>query len=301
MDCLTCRTLLGDGTAGAGRAVREHLRGCPACRDLERLLGQGLSFPSVEVPEGLVDDVLRRTSGSACAQAAEMACELVDDNLTGIDLELMHLHLGDCPDCARLVSTLVYLSENLPSMARVDPGRAFTREVLAMTPSRSLEPRPRWAELWGAVWRRPRFALELAYLTAVTLWIAFSLAGSPLDEQVVRMARAPGVQRLVKAPEAVPRVVAGAASLGEVAWETAEQRSARTLRIVQTDLSRRANRSRGARQALHRNGAELRRAAVNLDLKSGYSALSRVPGDLADLVKQFAASPSDAPDALDRS
>jgi hypothetical protein len=109
--------------------------------------------------------ILARTSGPACGRFHDLACDLADDLLTGDDLALAEGHLAHCPACRALVSSLREAALVLPAFAQAAPGEAFTASVLAQTRRLCLvQPPDRLVEGWTRFLRRPRAALESAYL-----------------------------------------------------------------------------------------------------------------------------------------
>lgn len=306
MNCRECRSLLTDYverrlSAESAARIAAHLSDCPRCRDIELLLRDGPAVPGVDPPDGLLEGVLRRTTGPACRRAEELLGDLVDGTLAGLDLDLLNSHLDHCGGCRALAASMSRIGAELPSLARVEPDGWFVSRVLAATVGHAGEPVPRGVSLWRRLWQRPRFALELAYVAAAVVWLAVAIGGSPRDLRLPEVARTTSAGGLDAARQAGPRVVARVTAVGDVAWQTVESHGADTLRTVRTDLARRIDRSHPARRALARDGAQLKQAVRSLDIDAGYAALSRVPGNLADVLKQLTTEPEGPSSGLDRS
>lgn len=135
-------------------------------------------------PPGFTDAVLRATSGPACGSAEERLCDWVDGLLEADDEELVRLHAGSCAACAALARVILAMREDLPALAEMDPGAAFTREVLAASAPLVARRRPlaaRLRERWQGILRRPRFAWEGAYIGSFLLLLLFGTPLSPLS------------------------------------------------------------------------------------------------------------------------
>lgn len=140
--------------------------------------------------------ILARTSGSACGRLRDLVCDLVDETLASDDVDLVRGHLVHCPACQGLVSRLQTARQILPSFAQVDPGAAFTAAVLIQarrTPSRPLQPPDPFTAGWARLMRRPRAAMEAAYLaTAAGVFLTqIPVPGShgPLGSVIVSRVR----------------------------------------------------------------------------------------------------------------
>jgi len=163
-----------------------------------------MSRPPVSISAALADltaSILARTSGPACDRLRGLACDFVDGALPADDLELVAQHLEHCPQCRGLVTGLAPAIRVLPEFAQVDPGLSFTASVLTRTRSPLpliLPPPDRFLAGWANLMRRPRAALEAAYLvTAAGLILSqiplpgsAGLAGSALISQVRTEGRA---------------------------------------------------------------------------------------------------------------
>ena len=129
-----------------------------------------MSRPPLSISAALSDltaAILAQTSGPACDRLRGLACGFVDGTLPTEDRELVSLHLEHCPQCRAMVAGLGEAIRVLPGFAQVDPGAAFTTAVLTRTRSPlppSLPPPDRFLAGWGNLMRRPRAALEAAYL-----------------------------------------------------------------------------------------------------------------------------------------
>ena len=141
--------------------------------------------PEMQPPDDFLGSVLRATSGSACGAAELQLCALVDGALDAVEAELVRGHLESCTGCAALFHALSELSEALPEMQEVDPGRAFTAAVIART---SGSRRSQLAARFRALWMRPAFALEGAYLGALVLVGVLALPGVSSLKAVPRLA-----------------------------------------------------------------------------------------------------------------
>lgn len=211
---MTCRELerlleawlAGELSAPERAACERHLATCGECRELAELAGWAESPGTVlgtEPAPDLVAGVLERTTGSACARVREELVPLVDGELPGSLHELVELHLASCPGCQELRRLLAELADDLPLLAEVDPGPDFVESVLERT-VRADRPRSSaaagavagvgrdraswgtldrlrrwWAATWPALVRRPRFALEAAYVLALVLTPLFAWAELP--------------------------------------------------------------------------------------------------------------------------
>jgi hypothetical protein len=147
--------------------------------------------------EEFVQDVLNRTSGSACGRALGMLPDLSEGRLGDLDRQLVQAHLEHCTACRQVAVTLGWLGGLLPDMAEVDPGPAFTETVLARTsralsneekavragenfgPARWLDRLGRW---WQAQLEKPQFALQFAYVATVLILALTATPWSPLKE-----------------------------------------------------------------------------------------------------------------------
>lgn len=152
------------GAAALSGAMREHIGACRRCAEL--LHSFGLHEGDAD---GLVRDVLRRTTGDTCAVAHGRICETLDAGVRP-DISL-GAHLDTCSDCAALYAALQVLPLDLAELAWLEPDADFLADVLARTSER---PSPgRWLQ---ALLMRPRLALEGAYLG--TLLVALLLGPS---------------------------------------------------------------------------------------------------------------------------
>lgn len=147
----------------------------------------------------LTASILALTSGPACGRFRDRACDLADGSLAGDDLALAEGHLAHCPACQALVSSLIEAALVLPAFAQVPPGEGFTIAVLAQTRLLYLvQPPDRLVEGWARFLRRPRAALESAYLataaglilTQIPLPRAMDRAGLALVSRVRTESRA---------------------------------------------------------------------------------------------------------------
>lgn len=122
-------------------------------------------------PLDLTRAILARTSGDPCQRLQHLACDFVDGHLDAGQAGLARLHLGHCEACSALVAALATLQATLPTLAQAEPGPWFTQRVLRATrqapDQRTSAPRPaNPGDLWRQLMRRPRIALEAAYLGA---------------------------------------------------------------------------------------------------------------------------------------
>jgi len=157
-----------------------------------------LSGPAA--PSDLTVAILAQTSGPACDRLHRLACDFVDELLPAEDRELASLHLEHCPPCQGLVAGLHVTLRVLPGFAQVDPGAAFTASLLLRTRSPLpliLPPPDRFLAGWANLMRRPRAALEAAYLATAAGFILTQIplpgsagsAGSALISQARTEAR----------------------------------------------------------------------------------------------------------------
>jgi len=167
-------------------------------------------FLPPDMPLGLTQAILARTSGSTCQRLKDLACAYVDGALEVGQQSLGRGHLEICPSCAALVKALALSETTLPSLVHLNPGPWFTQRVLRATVHRTEQP-----SLWWKLMHRPRIALEAAYLGA-----AAGLMGSYLPLPMPHLtARVPAMVQPLGA--SVQRVV------GQVVQ--AERRTSNTL------------------------------------------------------------------------
>lgn len=208
MDCNEVQHLLEALLAGTlppalHQAMDAHAVACVPCRVL---VACAVGAPSVDVPPGLAESILRRTTGPACGRASEMLDGFLDGTLPGPDRELVALHVGFCPTCAAQARALARLAADLPALAEIRPASPFVERVLART-SRSPRRRfaawvRRWPELGRDLLLRPRFAVEGAYFGALLLVAVFGLlAPAGLAERVRSVARANPMRALAAPAE----------------------------------------------------------------------------------------------------
>lgn len=260
-------------------AVRDHLRSCARCHEMEILVRESLDVPEIAVPADLTDSILQRTSGSPCARSRELLCGFVDDTLSGVDTDLVGLHLETCDECRSLATTLTRLAEDLPEMARLSPGESFTGDVLAATvTARAPElARAPWWERWL---QRPRLAWEAAYVGAFVLWMVFSLpvpAVQAMPEKAMSWLTRNPVEELREPATEVVRE----------AWSATGARGVEVVRGVGDGLEQRYERTGEPRGELRRNGAALGDAIQSLDLDRTFDAVKGIGGSAGAAWKRF--------------
>jgi hypothetical protein len=142
--------------------AERHLQGCPECRLLLALWDEPpLSAPGAS---DMTMDILARTSGPACPRLREQACAFVDGELDEGRSNLVRGHLEHCGSCSALVASLVELKGLLPQLASLDPGPAFTQEVLRRSVRLpAWDPWTEFQAFWRRLFHRPRFCFEAAY------------------------------------------------------------------------------------------------------------------------------------------
>jgi hypothetical protein len=281
-------SLLGERATPAERAEADaHLKACARCAELDSLLRTGTRRAG---PVDLASEVLARTSGPACERARQIVVEARGHDRDPMDRRLVDLHLDTCSACTAFVSTVAALGRDLPHLAAVDPGPTFLAAVLAAT-SGAAAPPPAAAEPWWTRFVvRPRFALELAFVGSMAVWLGFSLPPAVRSAPVEALARlrpAIGEARNVRRVVALPQ--RGAVKLGEqVQFATARGRA--TLGDVAEDLQTRAQRTRPSREALSGRTADLGQAVGRGDFDGGLGALRGIAKELGTLVRSFASS-----------
>ena len=221
------------------RAADEHLAQCDVCTALLRTLGDMLaSLPTAAMPGPLPDasltrTIVERTSGSPCERAQGFLVELVDGALGSEETGLVRSHLEHCTRCPALHGALQWLGHELPAMAEIDPGPAFTRAVVANTAGRPVAQTQRGpagreaaADWWARVVARPRFAWEAAYVALLVLVGLFGTSVSPFRGVP---SRALAIVQLD--PRSAARAVYdGVDTAGRHAWDASAGRIARSAR-----------------------------------------------------------------------
>jgi anti-sigma factor RsiW len=189
MDCRTFHERLAEWLEqrlahAERRAAERHLTGCAACRSLVEPFADDSTVEPVDAPADLAASILERTSGGTCGRAEERLAAFVDGELSDTDTALVGGHVDGCRECAALATALARLSEELPSLAELEPDARFVDDVLGATlprPRRAARRLAAWREAWTRLVQRPRFALEGAYVASFVLVLVFGLPGSPLS------------------------------------------------------------------------------------------------------------------------
>jgi anti-sigma factor RsiW len=203
MNCNGFGVILADfqgGTLSPGEraAAESHLRACDACRRLLAIACGNAGILSEEKSRALTRSIIERTSGSACPRVEEQLCSLVDDELDHENSQLVALHLDYCASCKAVADSLKIMREVLPEMAKMEPGRNFTREVVGATSGwRPFRPglRTRLLTWWNRLVQRPRFSYEAAYVGTLASVFVFGSPVPPLPGTVLDALRsAPLVQ-----------------------------------------------------------------------------------------------------------
>ena len=181
-------------------------------------------FPPLD--SRLTEAILARTSGSPCRRLEALACDLVDGLLEPVQASLAEAHLAHCPACRTLVAGLRELDAVLPAFAELDPGPAFTADILEETLPR---PGPSFHTTWIRLMRRPRICLETAFLGTVAGLLTLqaplplrALTGPALSRLAAPLDRMPPI---LQASQARSRACASRATLAA----TQEARRVRTF------------------------------------------------------------------------
>jgi hypothetical protein len=164
-------------TGEARRAALEHAAECASCSE-RFMAAEGTDFD-------LAGSVLRLTSGPACGSARPLLCDEIDGEIEQVDSELVRMHVDGCAECAALLEALAALDGDLPLMAEMAPDERFVDEVLDKT-LQVRSPAGRWADRLALavrqMVRRPRFAMEGAYVGTLLLLLVFGAQSTLLAE-----------------------------------------------------------------------------------------------------------------------
>jgi hypothetical protein len=163
-----------------------------------------MSDPLFPAASDLTASILSRTSGPACPRLHALAWDLLAGQLAPDDQELAQQHLAYCPACQELLARLEAARQVLPGFADLDPGPAFTAAVLRRTcavPPMPRRPPDPLVEGWSRLMRRPRAALEAAYLATAAGLI---LTQMPLPGS--GQAAGPAFVGLIRQESRAPRV-----------------------------------------------------------------------------------------------
>jgi hypothetical protein len=158
----------------------------------------------METPDDLTNSILKRTSGPACGRSRECLPDFVDGRLDAGSGGLLALHLEYCSRCGALDQTLRELAGTFPGMALLEPEESFTAAVMqATTDPRPLRRTFGFLDWWGRLIRRPRFALEMAYvgtlLCVLVIGNPAELVGKVTAQQVAAGGSPSGVSQLLPA------------------------------------------------------------------------------------------------------
>ena len=160
------------------RALERHLARCDECRGLDAALRDASA--SVDLVVGW-----RQRGSGACEQARlRLVAPATADELGD---RLVRDHVDSCAPCARFAEALVLADRTLPTLASLDPGPEFTRDVLALTTAHSgASDQSAVDSRWERVrsWcleqaARPRFAAEFSYAAMLALVLLFGTPVSP--------------------------------------------------------------------------------------------------------------------------
>ena len=297
MDCRSFHDRLEDFidgrlTTSDRRTADEHQLGCPSCREVVEILMAASAAIPREAPPDLTRAILERTSGSACESSRDLLCDFADQSLAPVDAELVRLHLDDCGECSALTGAIARLTEELPELAELAPDAAFVDDVLARTlPWRHRLRRrfPVLADLGGRMVRRPRFALEAAYVCTVVLMLAVGPRTLARVPEWVGRVKTPSTVELEITAEMRNRVASG---LGEL-WNVTAGRAAEVSREVRDGLSERYERTEEARDELRRHRDELVEAAREIDPGTAVTALKGIGSGLGTISRDFASDEID--------
>lgn len=183
--------------------------------------------------EELTRSVLARTSGSSCPSAHERLAPLADGDLEAGDAELIRLHVAHCGECARILDVVAWLAKELPALAEVEPGPAFTRDVMAATAGRRSfagvvqDWMDRARDAARALAVRPRLPLEGAYIGAMVVWLLVAAPFSPLrgvPEQAAELARINPAAVAQAAVVPLPEFLSNPADAARAFWSSTATR-----------------------------------------------------------------------------
>lgn len=171
-----------DGNLDPARrqACLDHAVDCPSCGELLTAVGSVTANLPESSSTQLVETVLEQTIGSACQRARETLPDFVDQELAPTDRELLDLHTESCTACRRLASTLALLRRELPRLAEAPLDDRFTAEVLAATLPRHHRLAQWWQSHWSGWVRRPRFAMEAAYVGLLVVMLVLGAFSTPV-------------------------------------------------------------------------------------------------------------------------
>ena len=174
------RLVDGDLQEADRRACLQHAEQCTACGELLTGIGEAEVAAAAETAEPLVDSILSRTIGTVCKQAEKRLPAFVDQDLSAGDQELLKMHLGGCAHCRQMVTTLRLLEHQLPQLAETPVDEKFTAQVLAATLPLPMRLK-RWLRSQATSWvRRPRFAMEAAYVGLLVVMLVMGAFSAPL-------------------------------------------------------------------------------------------------------------------------
>jgi hypothetical protein len=236
-----------DGRMGEAEQeeFRAHLLACADCGAAAEILPHEADRTAPEPPPDLAAAILDRTTGPTCANARDRLSAWSDRSLQAVESELVRLHLDDCADCAALARVLARMSVDLPALAELDPGGRFVDDVLGATAAG----RRRWdgwaarmAAGWENLVRRPRFAMEGAYVATIMFVLIFGIPTVPfagISRQVRGMVDG-GTGSAIGQPmaELQNRVSTGVDEL-KGRWQELELKADTASRNVREDLARR--------------------------------------------------------------
>jgi predicted anti-sigma-YlaC factor YlaD len=304
MDCRSFHDRLEDFvderlTTSDRRAADEHLQVCSSCREVAEIMLTASGAMPREASPDLTRAILERTSGSACESSRDLLCDFVDQSLASVNAELVRLHLDDCGECSALTGAIARLTEELPELAEIEPDTAFVDDVLGRTLpwQRRLARRfPALADFGKHMVRRPRFALEAAYVCTVVLVLAVGPRTLARVPEWVGRVKTPSTVELELTAEMRSRVASG---LGEL-WGATGGRAAEVSREVRQGLSDRYERTGDARDELRRHRDELVEAAREIDPGTAVTAFKGIGSGLGTISRDFASDEIDEDENSER-
>jgi predicted anti-sigma-YlaC factor YlaD len=173
------------------RALEEHARSCPTCRELLVPFARGPRMPvSAGTPdegEAFVAAVMSRTASTVCRDCEERLDAFLAGDLSPAEVVPVREHLARCVRCREFADLVVTVTRLLPACASAGEDETFVAGVLRATIGTRRPTQARSAPWWSlrALFDRPRFALEGAYLGTVCLVLGVATPISPWQ-------RAPG-------------------------------------------------------------------------------------------------------------